>query len=258
MRVFAVVVCAVLVFSAAAGAYGTKGKRARPEAYGNVVIDNASRAKGVAPVVFKHWVHRAKYTCRLCHMDIGFAMNTGATGITEQDNLDGMYCGTCHNGTTAFAPKAISPEGTEVKNCDRCHSLGKDVAFTNDFRKFRKGLPRERFGNRIDWQSAEEQKLIVLKDFIEGVSIHRPKLKDPEEIEVTAKATGMPNIVFSHEKHAVWNGCEVCHPELFGVKKGDTPYSMKEIFQGKFCGVCHGFVAFPNNDCQRCHTKPVF
>jgi c(7)-type cytochrome triheme protein len=42
-----------------------------------------------------------------------------------------------------------------------------------------------------------------------------------------------------------------------GVSKGATKYSMVEIFEGKYCGVCHGTVAFPNIDCQRCHVKPV-
>ena len=68
----------------------------------------------------------------------------------------------------------------------------------------------------------------------------------------------MPAIIFSHKKHTVWNGCELCHPEIFvGVKKGATKYSMVEIFDGKYCGVCHTNVAFPLLDCQRCHTEPV-
>ena len=28
---------------------------------------------------------------------------------------------------------------------------------------------------------------------------------------------------------------------------------MKYILEGKFCGVCHLNVAFPLDDCQRCH-----
>jgi c(7)-type cytochrome triheme protein len=41
------------------------------------------------------------------------------------------------------------------------------------------------------------------------------------------------------------------------VKKGTTKYSMVDIFEGKYCGVCHVNVAFPMTDCQRCHAKPV-
>ena len=41
------------------------------------------------------------------------------------------------------------------------------------------------------------------------------------------------------------------------VKKDANPFSMQEIFAGQYCGACHGTVAFPNIDCQRCHTKVV-
>jgi c(7)-type cytochrome triheme protein len=67
----------------------------------------------------------------------------------------------------------------------------------------------------------------------------------------------MPDIVFSHQKHSVWNGCEVCHPQVFSIEKGATPYTMQDIFDGRFCGACHSKVAFPSDDCQRCHTEPV-
>jgi c(7)-type cytochrome triheme protein len=88
--------------------------------------------------------------------------------------------------------------------------------------------------------------------------VKRPPLKIQKDFSLEPKVEGMPQIVFSHKKHTVWNGCEVCHPEIFaGVKKGLTKYSMPEIFEGKYCGVCHGKVAFPLLDCQRCHTKPV-
>jgi hypothetical protein len=37
----------------------------------------------------------------------------------------------------------------------------------------------------------------------------------------------MPNVTFSHKKHALWNGCELCHPDIFpSVKKGTIEYSM--------------------------------
>jgi c(7)-type cytochrome triheme protein len=68
----------------------------------------------------------------------------------------------------------------------------------------------------------------------------------------------MPDIIFSHKKHTVWNGCELCHPDIFmGVKKGNSKYSMVDISEGKSCGACHVNVAFPITDCQRCHSKPV-
>jgi c(7)-type cytochrome triheme protein len=32
--------------------------------------------------------------------------------------------------------------------------------------------------------------------------------------------------------------------------------TMVGIAEGKWCGRCHGKVAFPLTDCQRCHVKP--
>ena len=119
-------------------------------------------------------------------------------------------------------------------------------------------FPKERFGNGIDWEKAEADGHIKPLDFLEGVSIPRKSLTVQKDFSLDTKVEGMPAIIFSHKKHTVWNGCEVCHPEIFiGVKKGATKYSMIEIFDGKYCGVCHGKVAFPTLDCQRCHTKPV-
>jgi c(7)-type cytochrome triheme protein len=215
-------------------------------------------------VVFDHWLHRAKFTCRLCHVDIGFAMKTGATGIKAADNEKGYYCGACHNGKTMSGKEAVfdacarAVVSGEKARCLRCHSLGKNVKPKFDFSDFTERLPRGRFGNGIDWEKAEEEGLIKPVDFLENVSIRRQPISAQKDFALGAKVEGMPDIIFSHKKHTVWNGCELCHPEIFvGVKKGTTKYSMAEIFEGKYCGVCHVSVAFPQIDCQRCHTKPV-
>jgi len=243
---------------ARAETFGVKKKRPKLSEFGQVVIDNGSSAKKQAAVVFPHWVHRARFTCRLCHVDLGFAMTAGATGITEADNLAGFYCGACHNGTKAFAPVTVGPDGVKHDNCVVCHSKGKSVTFKNDFNAFRRSMPRERFGNGVDWLKAEEEGLVKLVDFHEGFSIRHAKIKDPEDMDLSSKESKMPDIIFSHRKHAVWNGCETCHPEIFPIRKGDQPYGMQDIFDGKFCGVCHDKVAFPNIDCQRCHSRPVY
>ena len=251
-------VAGTMVWSLAVGqTFGVRKRRPKPAEYGTVVLDNGSTAAGEAPVAFPHWVHRARYTCRVCHVDVGFAMVAGETGITEEDNRNGEYCGVCHDGTTAFRWETVGPDGTVTKNCERCHSVGRTVEFENDFYAFRKTMPRERFGNGIDWLKAEQEGLITLVDSIPGVSFDRPKLYNPSDEELKAKEVNMPSIVFSHTRHAVMNGCELCHPQIFGVKRGVTTYSMQEIFEGRYCGACHGKVSFPNDDCQRCHTEPV-
>lgn len=61
-------------------------------------------------VVFSHWRHRARYSCRVCHYELGFELQANATPITEEDNRNGEFCGACHL-TVAFP----------LDDCVRCH-----------------------------------------------------------------------------------------------------------------------------------------
>lgn len=240
-----------------AQATGTKKRRPLPSEFGNVVMSSFSEKGGVAPVVFSHWLHRTKFTCRLCHVDIGFAMEANGTQVHEDDNRRGYFCGACHNGKVAFGPDRASIAAGRGAVCDRCHSSGKTGVHEIDFAKLAGGLPQGRFGNNIDWEAAEEQGALKLIDTLPGISVARKPLQVPPDYSIEAKVTTLPQIIFSHKKHAVWNGCELCHPDVFGVKAGATKYTMQDIFGGKYCGLCHGTVAFPAIDCQRCHTKTV-
>jgi len=254
----------ILVAGLALGQTGVKKKRALPHEFGNVVINNYSDKAGLAPVEFNHWLHRGIYTCRLCHVDIAFAMKAGGSNIKAADNMRGFYCGVCHDGKMQYNNKPIFESclqkynQDDAKRCVRCHSVGKNVTPAVDFYAFTAKFPKGRFGNGVDWDLVESEGLIKLIDAIEGVSVKKNAMKIQKDFTLNPKVEGMPDIVFSHSKHTVWNGCEVCHPEIFvGVKKGLTAYSMAEIYAGKYCGVCHIKVAFPLLDCQRCHTKPV-
>ncbi len=255
-----VLVAILLLCSSAvlADNFGTKKRMPRPEEFGNVVINNYSSKNNIAPVVFKHWIHRAKYTCRVCHVELGFAMEAGGSDIKEADNLNHLYCGSCHNGKIAFGPTSREKVVSEVQNCDRCHSYGKEVKGQADFNDFLKGFPQARFGNRVDWLKAEEKGLIKLTDLVEGISIKRQDIPRPKDFDIKSTILGMPDIIFSHKVHADINGCELCHPEIFGAKKGVTKYNMQDIFAGKYCGACHAKVAFPFYDCQLCHLKEVY
>lgn len=95
--------------------------RAQPEFLGTLVLarvqDDSGNARGVRVnslprAQFPHWVHRIRYRCKACHMEV-FEPRSGANEITMQAIRDGQKCGVCHNGTTAFAPTMAS--------CDRCH-----------------------------------------------------------------------------------------------------------------------------------------
>jgi len=221
--------------------------------YGNVVLDKMVKDKGQMPVVFRHWTHRAKHSCRLCHVDIEFGMD-GETEIFEEDNKEGRFCGVCHNGTEAFI----------ISQCSRCHPKDSKDAKAMErkakktFFDLKKKMPQAMYGNKIDWTMAEDDGVITVKDYIEGVSFEPEKLMSNVRNEpVSPKLPDLPGIIFSHKKHVVWNGCGMCHPEHFALENGKTNMSMKDITDGKFCGICHGSVAFPINNCNNCHSEPV-
>lgn len=231
-----------------------------PDKYGRVALkQSAAPRAGLAPVVFDHWSHRSRFTCRLCHVDIGFEMTAGTTSMASADNMQGRYCGTCHdgkmkfNGNTLFAACAKEATG----RCEKCHSPKKDADQEAAFQRFAGKMPTDRFGNRINWEKAEADGLLTLADSLEGVSKKLTPLAVRKDFTLETKLAGIPEIIFSHRKHTVWNGCEMCHPDIFGVNKGATKYTMVEISAGRYCGVCHDKVAFPIRDCQKCHLKPL-
>jgi c(7)-type cytochrome triheme protein len=264
-RWLAVAVTLVIVCAAPAGAEEAPGRKRRPQPqeYGRVVLSaNATRAR-MAGVAFDHWVHRARYTCRVCHVDLGFAMAQGASNVRAADNARGHFCGACHDGRKkaedghAIFPACAVPADPDQPYCQRCHSVGTSVKPEHAFSDLAARLPRARMGNGIDWEAAERAGLIKPADFVEGVSLKRAAMAKQQDFALAPKLAGMPEIIFSHAKHTVWSGCEGCHPDPFGIRKGGSRISMADIFEGKYCGTCHQAVAFPTVDCQRCHSKPV-
>jgi len=265
MRRLAIVLSLLLIPVLAGAQPGTKKRRPLAHEYGRVLITTSYASPRLPAVQFEHWLHRAKFTCRLCHVDIGFAMRANGTGIRAEDIMKGFYCGVCHNGKMDHGDRkvfdgcetAYTQESMEGR-CKRCHSVGEKPKAEYDFYKFVTDFPKERFGNGINWEQAEATGRIRPVDYVEGVSFKRKTMEVPKDLDLGTKIQGMPDIIFSHKKHTVWNGCEGCHPEIFaGIKKGTTKYSMLENFEGKYCGQCHLNVAFPMIDCQRCHTKTV-
>ena len=61
---------------------------------------------------FPHWFHRVRFTCSACHPGI-FRMKAGLAPITMDALRSGQFCGTCHNGRTAW-PIAF-------ETCRNCH-----------------------------------------------------------------------------------------------------------------------------------------
>ena len=212
--------------------------RVAPEVYGNVLI---RRSGAVKPAVFSHWSHRTRYTCRICHLELDFAMRTNATEITEEANRKGLYCGACHNGTIAF--------GHTEANCGRCHTGDVDSGAAA-FAKLQ-DLPWSKFGNTIDWSRSLAEGKIAPAWTMTGDS--KPIALNTT-LTLDADWNFVPPAIFPHAEHVRWLDCANCHPSIFNVKKKTTRrFSMRTILAGDFCGVCHLRIAFPLDDCQRCH-----
>jgi c(7)-type cytochrome triheme protein len=215
-----------------------------PSQYGNVLISRQTADMTMPTVSFSHWSHRTRYTCRVCHFELEFAMEANATEITEKDNQSGKFCGTCHNGEIAF--------GHTKESCAYCHNFGMD----GSQKRFDsvKNLPWVPNGNEIDWVRAQEEGLIEPKQSVLEEDFQ--PMEFTRELQIEADWGLIPGAEFPHDKHQQWLDCANCHPDIFDIKlKGTLHFDMQYNLEGKFCGACHLKVAFPMDDCKRCHPK---
>jgi len=214
-----------------------------PERYGDVLIDRGTAGTKEKAVLFNHWNHRNRYSCRVCHFELGFAMQPNVTEITEEDNRQGDFCGACHDGTRAF--------GHTSEHCNRCHT-GPNIDRSEHFRKMQSKLPPMSYGNEINWSMALDQGRI--KPLYSLFRADEKPLAFDKEFELRAEMGRIPPAYFSHKTHTPWLDCSSCHPDIFNVKKkGTRHFDMKHILNQQFCGACHLKVAFPADDCQACH-----
>lgn len=111
-------------------------------------------------------------------------------------------------------------------------------------------LPEDTAGNRVRWMRALDEGHIKPRTNIQ------PETKvNLRTTEVLLKNTGeMPMVRFPHRQHTAWLDCSNCHEELFLREAGKTKLNMFMILAGEKCGLCHGAVAFPLTECQRCHS----
>lgn len=123
-------------------------------------------------------------------------------------------------------------------------------------------FPKDAFGYP-DWVAAANRGIIRPADSITGESQEEEEEFDDDIIfEINDRM--MANVRFPHRVHNYWLSCKVCHPGIFIAKKGANDIAMTKIWAGKFCGRCHGAVAYPPKgfeNCIRCHSvgrKKVF
>ena len=234
------IVSALGASAALAGVFNLP-KPASPDRYGTVLIDRLATTGTSKAVVFSHWRHRADFSCRVCHYELGFQLEVNSTDITEEDNRNGLFCGACHDGGEAFS---VADEAS----CERCHT-GKIKSEKGGFKEFAKGLPDAPYGNLIDWVQSQE----ILKPKYALYRDEQPMSFD-KDLLLEARWFNIPPAVFSHEVHGLFLDCANCHPDVFNIKQKTTEhFEMRFILEKAFCGACHLTIAFPLDDCMRCH-----
>ncbi len=245
MNTAPLLLCLLLMTTGTVKAYWTLPPLPPAELYGNVVMDRGSSKVGAPGVAFSHWSHRIHYTCRVCHSELEFYMELNATPVTEAASREGRYCGACHDGEIAF--------GHTDENCDKCHS-GRQHYGRERFENL--NYPKAPFGNKIDWNKALAQKLIQPK---RNLLEPEPTLSYGKNVVLEPRWALGPSAVFPHKPHEQWLDCSNCHPEIFNIqKKATVDLTMERILKGEFCGLCHGKVSFPVNNCQRCHPSMTY
>jgi c(7)-type cytochrome triheme protein len=114
------------------------------------------------------------------------------------------------------------------------------------------GLPRDSAGNKVRWVQALESGAINPRTNI----FPETQVRVLDQDIIISKFGSMPAVKFPHRQHTLWLDCANCHNGLFKDKAGANKFSMVAILNGEQCGVCHGAVAFPLTECNRCHSVP--
>ncbi len=262
--------------------------------YGDIILNGkaeAMRAAQVNDVVFPHWFHRIRYRCDVCHEDI-FIMKSGANDINMfRISEKGEQCGVCHNGIIAWEPlecdrcHSLEPgwKGGPIQHTYRgekppektLKERALDIRIGSPVKPYSKvielasgwhpaalsesGLPLDKYG-LVDWAAAvREGKIEPLWD--PGMKQRDTKREEREtRILFRTRSEFVADVLFPHEIHVYWMQCKMCHETeggpIFSESVGKAEIDMAGIREGKWCGRCHGKVAFPISDCNRCHNHP--
>lgn len=228
-----------------------------------------------APVIFSHKTHLRKYNnnCRVCHNAIFDLRDRHRYTMAEMEKT--KSCGGCHTGVKAFSV-------ADEKHCSMCHTQEpRQIAYKI------KGAPRAEFSHQVHnkatggkCKACHNGKILNGKSD-RGVSMaqmeksrtcgacHNDKTaftvagncgkchQGMTPKEISFKAKGITNAVFSHTAHLAMYGCKDCHTGTFAYRAGLRHFSMSDMAKGKSCGSCHnGSDAFASSgDCARCHQN---
>jgi c(7)-type cytochrome triheme protein len=150
----------------------------------------------------------------------------------------------------AASPQTADPVTAAAEEAERqvTESI-KKIESIKTWEEAEKLLPKDA-DEGVDWVAAVRKGVIKPRASVDGRVDPETKIfkwdfyftgPDPEQ-----------DAYFPHSAHTEWLTCESCHPKIF--RSRGIEVVMDKIFEGEFCGVCHGTVAFPLDSCARCHT----
>jgi c(7)-type cytochrome triheme protein len=113
-------------------------------------------------------------------------------------------------------------------------------------------LPPDSAGNMVNWVKAIETGAIQPRTNI----LPETQVRIRDDSIIISKFGSMAAVRFPHRQHTLWLDCSNCHEKLFKSQAGANRFSMQAILDGQQCGLCHGAVAFPLTECNRCHNTP--
>lgn len=188
-------------------------------------VEISSKSDPAFNVIFSHQKHGAWLACSNCHPS-PFEMTAGATPMTAEEVHAGRYCAACH-GKVAFEI---------VTGCPLCHL---------------QTLPKDANGV-VDWDRALAQNLIRPRAGAGAKAEDQPTFD--LDVELTSSTHPTFKSLFSHTSHTKWLACTNCHPSLFPMEKGAPEMKDADFHSRRYCGACHGSVAFGlTGACARCH-----
>jgi c(7)-type cytochrome triheme protein len=178
---------------------------------------------------------------------------TGCTSIMEEvlyEKTEGDKASQSQSASTYY--EAFYRQATVAHNQGGGKSAGAPPALD--------ALPKDSYG-QVNWT------LAVMEGYLNPKGSLVPDAEDEKPLDlnvfIEAKVALMANVIFPHSIHTYWLSCANCHPGIFIPEAGANDITMDGIFAGKWCGRCHGKVAFPPGyninpkaNCIRCHVIP--
>lgn len=130
--------------------------------------------------------------------------------------------------------------------CFQCHA----------FKKFSAPPEKGVFSHRLHLDSGYHCNQCHRFEGHRHITVQRTVCGACHSVKTLVFNKGALPVRYNHEAHAKRFGCRECHPGLFLMKAGTAEVTMKEIYNGAYCGACHdGARAFPATECAKCHPS---